>query len=66
MKNQENNHLWREFKKKKSTDLGGRAPENAGTWAHVPRHIRDIADNSIFCSVFRISGAKSAQALVPQ
>ena len=24
--------------------VGCRAPENAGTWAHVPRHIRDIPD----------------------
>ena len=32
-----------------------RAPENAGTWANMTRHIRNIADIYIFYSVFRIS-----------
>ena len=36
--------------------------ENTGTWAHVPRHIKDIVDICIFCSVLRILSAKSAQA----
>ena len=36
----------------KMEDLPSRAPENAGTWVHVPRHISDLEQFSFFAMYF--------------